>query len=120
MRRGRGKDRRPWPAFRRSPKWSSRSLARAGALARGGARASAADARDRTPLRADGDDPTANVVAGARYLRKLLDRFGSVELALSAYNAGPTAVDRAGGAPTIATLRYVMNIEAGASSLPGC
>ena len=71
-------------------------------------------------LRLDGDDPRANVLAGARYLRQLLDRFGSVELALSAYNAGPTAVERAGGAPTIATLRYVKNIEARESSLAGC
>jgi soluble lytic murein transglycosylase-like protein len=38
-------------------------------------------------LRLDGDDPAANVLAGARYLRLLLDRFGSVDLALSAYNA---------------------------------
>lgn len=71
-------------------------------------------------LRLDGDDPAANVLAGARYLRLLLDRFGSVELALSAYNAGPAAVDRAGGAPTIATLRYVKNIEAREPSLLGC
>lgn len=71
-------------------------------------------------LRLDGDDPAANVLAGARYLRLLLDRFGSVELALSAYNAGPAAVERAGGAPTIATLRYVKNIEARESSLLGC
>jgi soluble lytic murein transglycosylase-like protein len=55
-----------------------------------------------------------------RYLRLLLDRFGSVELALSAYNAGPAAVKRAGGAPTIATLRYVKNIEAREPSLLGC
>lgn len=71
-------------------------------------------------LRLDGDDPAANVLAGARYLRLLLDRFGSVELALSAYNAGPAAVERAGGAPTIATLRYVKNIEAREPSLVGC
>jgi len=71
-------------------------------------------------LRVDGDDPAANVLAGARYLRLLLDRFGSVELALSAYNAGPAAVERAGGAPTIATLRYVKNIEAREPSLLGC
>jgi len=71
-------------------------------------------------LRLDGDDPAANVIAGARYLRLLLDRFGSVELALSAYNAGPAAVERAGGAPTIATLRYVKNIEAREPSLLGC
>jgi hypothetical protein len=42
------------------------------------------------------------------------------ELALSAYNAGPAAVERAGGAPTIATLRYVKNIEAREPSLLGC
>jgi soluble lytic murein transglycosylase-like protein len=72
------------------------------------------------PLRLDGDDSAANVLAGARYLRLLLDCFGSVELALSAYNAGPAAVDRAGGAPTIATLRYVKNIEAREPSLLGC
>jgi hypothetical protein len=44
----------------------------------------------------------------------------SVELALSAYDAGPAAVERAGGAPTIATLRYVKNIEAREPSLLGC
>jgi soluble lytic murein transglycosylase-like protein len=71
-------------------------------------------------LRLDGDDPAANVVAGARYLRQLLARFGSVELALSAYNAGPTAVERAGGAPTLATLRYVKNVEVRESQLVGC
>ena len=71
-------------------------------------------------LRLDGDDPASNVLAGARYLRQMLNRFGSVELALSAYNAGPTAVERAGGAPTLATLRYVKNIEARESLLAGC
>ena len=39
------------------------------------------------------------MLAGARYLRMLLDRFQSTELALAAYNAGPTAVEKAGGAP---------------------
>jgi hypothetical protein len=46
---------------------------------------------------------------------------GSQSLAeIAAHNAGPTAVERAGGAPTIATLRYVKNIEARESSLAGC
>jgi soluble lytic murein transglycosylase-like protein len=71
-------------------------------------------------LSVDGEDPAANIVAGARYLRQLLSRFGSVELALSAYNAGPTAVERAGGAPTLATLRYVKNVEVRESQLVGC
>ena len=64
--------------------------------------------------------PRANVLAGARYLRALLDRFDSVELALAAYNAGPTAVERAGGAPSIGTLRYVKNVELRAGELAGC
>ena len=64
--------------------------------------------------------PRANVLAGARYLLQMLDRFGDLELALAAYNAGPTAVDRAGGAPTLATLRYAKNIEARAAALSDC
>jgi soluble lytic murein transglycosylase-like protein len=71
-------------------------------------------------LRLDGDNPAANVLAGARYLRQMIDRFGSLDLALAAYNAGPSAVEQAGGAPTTATLRYVKNIEARAGLLAGC
>ena len=38
--------------------------------------------------------------AGARYLRRLIDRFdGSLELGLASYNAGPEAVVRYGGVP---------------------
>ena len=67
------------------------------------------------------DGPRANVLAGARYLLGLIERYGGdLELALSAYNAGPTAVDRAGGAPTVGTLRYAKNVEARASALSGC
>jgi soluble lytic murein transglycosylase-like protein len=68
-------------------------------------------------LRAEGAGPAANVLAGARYLRQMLDRFGSVDLALAAYNAGPTAVERAGAAPSVGTLRYVKNVEARAALL---
>lgn len=57
-------------------------------------------------------DPEASLFAGARLLRELLSRYnGSVPLALSAYNAGPKRVDRAGGIPPIAeTRRYVAQI----------
>jgi len=71
-------------------------------------------------LRLDGDDPATNVLAGARYLAQMIDRFGSIDLALAAYNAGPTAVARAGAAPTVDTQRYVKNVEARAKELLGC
>jgi soluble lytic murein transglycosylase-like protein len=38
-------------------------------------------------------DPEQNIASGTRYLRLLLDRFQSVEVALWAYNAGPRAVE---------------------------
>ena len=44
-------------------------------------------------------DPMANVFGAARYLRQMLDRVGVVHLAVAAYNAGPGAVERAGGIP---------------------
>jgi soluble lytic murein transglycosylase-like protein len=71
-------------------------------------------------LRLDPDDPDTNVLAGARYLRRLLDRFSSADAALAAYNAGPTAVERAGGAPTGQTLTYVANVTALWRELEGC
>jgi soluble lytic murein transglycosylase-like protein len=57
-------------------------------------------------------DPASNVDAGAKFLKMMLDRFsGDVPLALAAYNAGPGAVDKAGGIPPIAeTLHYLSNI----------
>jgi soluble lytic murein transglycosylase-like protein len=57
------------------------------------------------------DEPAANVLAGARYLRQLIDRFGNSDVALAAYNAGPTAVVQAGGAPSVAVQHYVANVN---------
>src|SRR5688572_11177863 len=34
-------------------------------------------------------DPLQNAIAGARFLKKLIKRFGDVRLALAAYNWGP-------------------------------
>jgi soluble lytic murein transglycosylase-like protein len=71
-------------------------------------------------LNLDADHPTENVLAGARYLRLQIDRFRSSDLALAAYNAGPTAVDEAGGAPSDETLTYVADVTAIWRSLAGC
>ena len=57
-------------------------------------------------------DPLQNMRGGARYLRQQLDRFGRVELALAAYNAGPGRV-RGGAIPGITeTQAYVSSIIA--------
>ena len=66
------------------------------------------------------DEPASNVLAGARYLRQMIDRFGSSDLALAAYNAGPTAVAVAGGAPSGGVVRYVANVNALWHSVAGC
>ena len=68
----------------------------------------------------DVDEPGSNVLAGARYLRQLLDRFNSPDLALAAYNAGPTAVEAAGGAPSGAVQTYVANVNRTWHSVAGC
>jgi peptidoglycan DL-endopeptidase CwlO len=71
-------------------------------------------------LELDSSEPQENVLAGARYLRMLFDRFPSSDLALAAYNAGPAAVAEAGGAPTGETLTYVADVTSIWRSLAGC
>jgi soluble lytic murein transglycosylase-like protein len=60
-------------------------------------------------LGVDPHDPEGNARGGADYLRRLVTMFGNnVELALAAYNAGPSAVLRYGGVPPYAeTKAYV-------------
>lgn len=71
-------------------------------------------------LELDAGQPAQNVLAGARYLRLQFDGFPSSDLALAAYNAGPTAVANAGGAPSGETVTYVTDVTSIWRSLAGC
>ncbi|MGB5106863.1 MAG: transglycosylase SLT domain-containing protein [Candidatus Zixiibacteriota bacterium] len=56
-------------------------------------------------------DARENIMGGARYLRQMLNRFGDIETALAAYNAGPGNVEKHGGVPPFAeTQEYVKRI----------
>jgi soluble lytic murein transglycosylase len=86
-------------------------------------RAAGKTARKKTPA-PNLNDPVTALALGTHYLRQMLDRFGGrVELALAAYNAGPTRVqswmsarpdmsaeDFVESIPFVETRAYVMNI----------
>ncbi len=58
-------------------------------------------------------DPYENIMGGAKLLRDNIRSFGSVPLALAAYNAGPGAVKKYGGVPPYKeTQDYVKKIMA--------
>ena len=62
-------------------------------------------------LGVDINDAEENLEGGARYLRMMYDKFGTWELALAAYNAGPGAVEEHDGIPPFAeTESYVKAI----------
>jgi len=62
-------------------------------------------------LGVDPMDPAQAVDGAARMLSGLIDRFGSVRLALAAYNAGAGAVQKYGGVPPYAeTQTYVRRV----------
>jgi soluble lytic murein transglycosylase-like protein len=65
-------------------------------------------------LDVDINDPKENLDGGARYLRRMFDRFGDWKLALAAYNAGPEAVEEHDGIPPYPeTKDYVASIMGG-------
>jgi soluble lytic murein transglycosylase-like protein len=64
-------------------------------------------------LRVNPRDPAQNLYGAARYLRGLMQRFGSThpDLVFAAYNAGPKAVSEYGGVPPYdETLNYVTRV----------
>ena len=88
-------------------RWHPNAISRRGAV--GLTQLMPATARD---LGVDPYDPVANLYAGARHLRSLLDHFkGDLVKALAAYNAGVRRVEQAGGIPPIReTQNYVAGI----------
>lgn len=65
-------------------------------------------------------DPYRNLWGGATYLCQQLQTFGSLELALAAYNAGPGNVRKYGGIPPFPeTQQYVAKITTRYASLRG-
>ncbi|WP_448611653.1 transglycosylase SLT domain-containing protein [Geodermatophilus sp. URMC 60] len=69
-------------------------------------------------LGVDPFDPASAVDGAARYLADLTEQFGSTELGLAAYNAGPGTVRRHGGIPPYSeTQDYVRNVMSKAAAL---
>jgi soluble lytic murein transglycosylase-like protein len=96
-------------------RWHTHALSRAGAIGLGQLMPGTAALLGVNP-----HDPAQNLSGAARYLRGLVQRFGSkhYDLVIAAYNAGPRAVSEYGGIPPFdETQNYVVRVLAAWSTL---
>lgn len=96
-------------------RWHTHALSRAGAIGLGQLMPGTAALLGVNP-----HDPAQNLSGAARYLRGLVQRFGSkhYDLVIAAYNAGPKAVSEYGGIPPFdETQNYVVRVLAAWSTL---
>lgn len=70
-------------------------------------------------LGVDPTDPEQNLRGGARYLKKQIADFGSVELGAAAYNAGPGNVRKHKGIPPFAETQHYVKVLTGTEGKPG-
>ncbi|HZY96981.1 MAG TPA: lytic transglycosylase domain-containing protein [Candidatus Cybelea sp.] len=90
--------------------WHTHAVSSAGAIGLGQLMPGTA-----ASLRVNPRDPAQNLYGAARYLRGLMQRFGSkhYSLVFAAYNAGPKAVSEYGGIPPYGeTENYVVRVVA--------
>lgn len=96
-------------------RWHTHAVSRAGAIGLGQLMPGTAALLGVNP-----HDPAQNLSGAARYLRGLVQRFGSkhYDLVIAAYNAGPKAVSEYGGIPPFdETQNYVVRVLAAWSTL---
>jgi soluble lytic murein transglycosylase-like protein len=96
-------------------RWHTHAVSRAGAIGLGQLMPGTA-----ALLGVDPHNPAQNLSGAARYLRGLMERFGShhYDLVLAAYNAGPEAVESYGGIPPYdETQHYVVKVMSAWHSL---
>jgi soluble lytic murein transglycosylase-like protein len=89
-------------------RWHTQAISRKGAIGLGQLMPGTAEM-----LGVDPHNPAQNLSGAARYLRGLMERFGSnrYDLVLAAYNAGPEAVEMYGGIPPYdETQNYVVKV----------
>lgn len=64
-------------------------------------------------LGVDPFNPQQNLEGGARYLRGMINKFGSLKLALAAYNAGAGAVEKYNGIPPFPETQHYVSLILG-------